>query len=290
MKRLTIITINYNNRDGLRKTIESVVNQTTRQYEYIVIDGGSTDGSKEVIEEYSDRIDYWVSEPDKGIYNAMNKGVRAATCEFCQFLNSGDVLADKEVLKKIIPHLNSDVDILSGFTIVDNEGKLVRREKNSPEYMTKHFIIGCFLSHPSSFIRKQLLIDYPYKENYKIISDWSFFVEVFTAEKAIYQHIDLDVVIFDANGISSINNTLVENERRIFLDDIKVSSIIDEMAIVPFELYTTYKKIPYSDSLKDKLNILINGIICCYLTIRGMRNIKNIENTMNREPIKHINR
>ena len=88
--RLSIITINYNNREGLRKTIESVVNQTYRNFEYIIIDGGSTDGSVEVVKEYADRISYWVSEPDNGIYNAMNKGVLAANGKYIQFLNSGD--------------------------------------------------------------------------------------------------------------------------------------------------------------------------------------------------------
>jgi glycosyltransferase involved in cell wall biosynthesis len=88
--KLSVITINYNNAIGLRKTIESVVNQTFRDYEYIIIDGGSTDGSVDVIKEYADKIDYWVSEPDKGIYNAMNKGVAAAHGEYTNFLNSGD--------------------------------------------------------------------------------------------------------------------------------------------------------------------------------------------------------
>ena len=90
MPQITVITINYNNRDGLRKTIDSVVNQTHNDYEYIIIDGGSTDGSLDVIKLYSNRIDYWKSEPDRGIYNAMNKGIDVARGEYCIFLNSGD--------------------------------------------------------------------------------------------------------------------------------------------------------------------------------------------------------
>ena len=91
MKKISIITINYNNCEGLRRTIESVVNQTCRDFEYIIIDGGSTDGSVDVIKRYADNIDYWVSEPDKGIYNAMNKGIRMATGDYVQILNSGDM-------------------------------------------------------------------------------------------------------------------------------------------------------------------------------------------------------
>lgn len=98
--QLSIITINRNNAAGLRRTIESVVSQTAfNQIEYIVIDGASTDGSKEVIMEFADKLTYWISEPDTGIYNAMNKGIKVATGEYCQFLNSGDWLAENKVIE-----------------------------------------------------------------------------------------------------------------------------------------------------------------------------------------------
>ncbi len=89
--KLSIITVNLNNKDGLQKTIDSVISQTFKDFEWIVIDGGSTDGSKELIEKYSDYISYWVSEPDKGIYNAMNKGIKVAKGDYLEFLNSGDI-------------------------------------------------------------------------------------------------------------------------------------------------------------------------------------------------------
>ena len=111
--KLSIITINLNNAAGLRKTIESVVNQTFTDYEYLIIDGGSTDGSVEVIKEFADKITYWVSEPDKGIYNAMNKGILKARGEYLQFLNSGDWLVDNEVLFRVFS-LNHFEDILYG--------------------------------------------------------------------------------------------------------------------------------------------------------------------------------
>ena len=110
MLKLTIITINYNNLEGLKRTVESVVNQTWQELEYIVIDGGSTDGSAAFLASCSDTIDYWVSEPDNGIYNALNKGIQKATGEYLLFLNSGDHFYSDEVLANNVHHLvNSDI-------------------------------------------------------------------------------------------------------------------------------------------------------------------------------------
>ena len=100
MKQISIITINYNNASGLEKTIRSVVEQTYNEYEYIIIDGASSDKSKEVIQEYQRYIDFWCSEKDSGIYNAMNKGIQKASGEYLLFLNSGDVLNNSAVLDR----------------------------------------------------------------------------------------------------------------------------------------------------------------------------------------------
>ena len=101
--KLSIITINYNNLAGLQKTMESVFSQTCKDFEYIVIDGASTDGSAEYIRAHADQLTYWVSEKDTGIYNAMNKGVRAAKGEYLLMLNSGDFLVDDRVIERILP-------------------------------------------------------------------------------------------------------------------------------------------------------------------------------------------
>ena len=107
--KYSIITINYNNRDGLRNTIESIINQSYKDYEFIVIDGGSTDGSVDIINEYKDRITYWVSEKDNGIYHAMNKGVKTAHGEYLSFINSGDMLYNDHVLEDCVPYLKWDI-------------------------------------------------------------------------------------------------------------------------------------------------------------------------------------
>lgn len=111
--KLSIITINYDNKEGLLKTILSVVNQINHDYEYIIIDGGSNDGSVDIIKDYADKIDYWVSSKDKGIYNAMNKGIDVAKGEYCIFMNSGDTFYDSNTLKLCIPCLDG-TDVLAG--------------------------------------------------------------------------------------------------------------------------------------------------------------------------------
>lgn len=195
-KKLSIITINYNNRNGLRKTIESVVSQTFSDFEYVVIDGGSTDGSVEVIKEYVDRIDYWVSERDKGIYNAMNKGAFAAHGEYLLFLNSGDALCEKNVLTVVFNH-SFNADVVCGNIINDRGGSMEAPEEVTMEY----FILGS-LPHPSSFIKRSLFDTHPYDERFKIAGDREFFMYHLIARNVTYQHININVTLFDTTGIS----------------------------------------------------------------------------------------
>ena len=114
MCKISIITINYNEKVGFEKTIKSVLNQSYQDFEFIIIDGGSTDGSINVIEKYKDSISYWVSEPDKGVYNAMNKGIRASKGEFVIFMNGGDCFNNDLVLEEIAPMLNDEFDVYYG--------------------------------------------------------------------------------------------------------------------------------------------------------------------------------
>ena len=124
--KLSIITINYNNASGLRKTIESVVNQTSLEFEYIVIDGASTDGSIEIIKEFKDKITFWVSEPDTGIYNAMNKGIHSAKGKYCQFLNSGDSLVPPNVTESMLFNLPDSGIVIGNMLKKLTSGKIIR--------------------------------------------------------------------------------------------------------------------------------------------------------------------
>lgn len=106
--KYSIITVNLNNANGLKETIDSIVNQTCCDYEYLIIDGGSTDDSLSIIKQYKDQIDYWVSEPDKGIFNAMNKGINVSHGDYLIFMNSGDCFNNGKVLEETLPYLGAD--------------------------------------------------------------------------------------------------------------------------------------------------------------------------------------
>ena len=215
--KFSIITINYNNCEGLGRTLESVVNQTCRDFEYIVIDGGSTDGSKELIEQYADRIDYWVSEPDKGIYNAMNKGIAVAKGEYCNFMNSGDTFVDSGVLEHLILKMN-DSDVIAGRTHAVSKtgtGFETLYIMAPPQDITAKFFIKGTLNHQATFIKTKLLKENNYREDLKIVSDWAFFFDVLILGQASYQRVELDICNYDMQGISSSVN--LDDERRKYL-------------------------------------------------------------------------
>lgn len=213
--KLSIITINYNNCKGLRRTIDSVVAQTFKDYEWIVIDGGSTDGSKELIEQYVDYFCYWVSEPDKGIYNAMNKGIKAARGEYLQFLNSGDGLCDSTILEKVFSK-EYDADIVFSDRVMmfyeDGTTELVVRTKGN--FFTPFNLIQQNINHQSAFIRKELFDKLGlYDETYHIISDRKFFFDSILLHDAKTAMLDYVLVNYNGEGLSSTIDSTKEKER-----------------------------------------------------------------------------
>lgn len=195
--KLSIITINYNNLEGLRRTYESVVSQTCQDFEWIIIDGGSTDGSKEFIEEHQTQFAYWCSEPDKGVYNAMNKGIAQAKGEYLNFMNSGDAFYDANVLQKI-KNLNSDKDIISGLVYYEDDGTLMR-------WYHPNILIQLYedtVNHQGSFIRRQLFDKIKYDESLKIVSDWKFFLQMIVQRGVSFEYTDIAVAKQERSGIS----------------------------------------------------------------------------------------
>ena len=238
--KLSIITINFNNRDGLRKTIESVVNQTWQEFEYIIIDGGSTDGSVEVIKEYADRIDYWVSEPDKGIYNAMNKGIDQAKGEYSLFLNSGDCLTNNAILQEIRHDINGE-DIVMGLLKVVPSNRIAYTDIVEPITFC-NFYKGNPISHPSSFVKTSLCNRLRYDEEYKIVSDWKFFLQALVMEHCSYKIIDKVITDFQEGGISD-NRAQCEQEKEQIL-----KLLIPQRILMDYQFSMTgfaYTETPY---------------------------------------------
>ncbi|GAB3961674.1 glycosyltransferase family 2 protein [Spirosoma harenae] len=225
--KLSIITINLNNSSGLRKTIESVIKQTSVDFEYIVIDGGSTDGSLEVIRAYESKIAYWVSEPDRGIYHAMNKGIKESKGEYCQFLNSGDYLLTPSVTEQMLQGFD-ECSILYGNQVREINGKRVIERSYAGRQITLMDLYRSTIYHSSTYIKRSLFERYGlYDESLKIVSDWKFYLIAVGLhnEKAIYR--DIDVAWFDSNGISS-NIELDKKERNEVLFNTLPHSILPD--------------------------------------------------------------
>lgn len=208
--KYSIITINYNNKEGLRKTIESVIHQTYRDFEYIVIDGGSTDGSTDVLKEFNEHITYWVSEPDKGIYNAMNKGIIQAHGEYLNFMNSGDCFYSNQILERVsqIP----DVDIIMGKAITSSNTTF------GPYYpITLYNICIYGFNHQATFYKKELCKKYMYDESLKYISDFKLTIQCLIIDNCSYEITNELIALYDTTGISSCNPTERDKEREIVL-------------------------------------------------------------------------
>ena len=239
--KLSIITINYNNASGLKKTMESVFNQTFVDFEYIVVDGNSTDGCIEVIKQFDNSsIEnfLWISEPDTGIYNAMNKGICMAKGEYIQFLNSGDTLAANDVTEKILQVIdnkeqrtkdNEGVLILYGNMLKPLQKRIHRDRGFAGRQPTMLDFYAGTLNHSSAFIKRSLFETYGlYDELLRIVSDWKWFLQVIALHGVIPVYKDIDVTVFDMSGISSINSDLDKMERKEVLESILPQSVLSD--------------------------------------------------------------
>ncbi|AGC77409.1 glycosyltransferase involved in cell wall biosynthesis [Nonlabens dokdonensis] len=213
--KISIITINYNDAAGLERTLKSVHDQNSTSFEHLIIDGNSTDGSIAIIEEYKDRVSFSVSEPDQGIYDAMNKGIHHATGDYLLFLNSGDTLLNDTVIEKAVPYLKNNIDLVYGaLYIVPTQGSGFRH--TYPDVLDFNFFKQTSLGHPSTFIKRELFDLYGrYRTDLKIVSDWEFFLNLICKKKVSYQKIDLTISQFYEGGISTSAETVQLNRAEI---------------------------------------------------------------------------
>lgn len=242
--KFSVITINYNNKDGLQHTIESVIKQTFNDFEFIVIDGGSTDGSVDIIERYADIITYWISEKDNGVYHAMNKGVAQAHGEYCIFMNSGDCFHSPIVLDSVKEYQE---DIICGKVL---KGSSTIPSGHHKSVITLFDLMRGSLPHQGMFIKKELLIKHPYDEKYKILSDWKFCIESLVFDNCSFRNIDIIVADYDTSGISTNSNGLLPKEKEQILHE-----------LFPPRIITDYQRVsPVDEELLDQALLLTQTV------------------------------
>ena len=224
--RFSIITINYNHKVGLCRTIDSVICQKYTDYEYIIIDGGSTDGSVDVIKQHDTNIAYWVSENDNGVYHAMNKGVAKAKGDYLIFMNSGDCFHSPEALNAVKQYQE---DIVCGQVSSFPSG----HHKSTISLVD---LMRISLPHQAMFIRRELLEKHPYDERYKILSDWKFCLEAIVIDNCSFRTIENVIADYEPGGISTNSNGLLPKERELILKELFPSRILaDYQRLVPVD-------------------------------------------------------
>ena len=211
---VSIITVNFNHFEGLKRTYESIVSQTFTDYEWIVIDGGSTDGSREFIEQHQDRIAYWCSEKDNGIYHAMNKGIRQAKGEYLNFMNTGDIFACSKTLAGVFSEQRT-ADILYGYMMIKDINGRCHTDYNMKKTIHWYNLFPNTFPHQSSFIRRALFdVVGMYDESCRVVSDSRWFAKAVLTHKASYEFIPQKIAVFEGDGISTKGIPASERDRQ----------------------------------------------------------------------------
>ena len=263
--KLSIITINYNNAEGLERTLNSVLAQTYERIEHIIIDGGSTDNSVNVIKEYVAKVDSrelrvdsvaWVSEKDKGIYDAMNKGIKRSTGDYVWILNSGDCAAAPNVVEKMMTILeDGKIDLLLGniVRVLPNNkkqyaplpAKRIKDETPRPMDVSMLTFYTGTVPQDAAFIKRELFEKYWYfDDKLKICADWKLYLNMIALGGIQPMYVNIDVVLFDMTGISNANNDLRLAERKAYLEEVLPASVrmdYDTYAF-PIHQYVRLKK------------------------------------------------
>lgn len=259
--KLSIITINRNNAEGLRKTMESVFAQTCKEIEYIIVDGASTDNSVEIVREMSaslndgmshdeslnDGIAFkWVTEPDTGIYNAMNKGIRMSQGEYSLMLNSGDCLADTDVVERILPELQGADLIQGSMYLQTKDAKHLDYGFGGTKMSFFDVCDGDFL-HQATFVHRNVYEQYGYyDESYRIAGDTAFFIKVVGMCNVSFRVVDIPISIFEGGGLASSADTKLIEARYKEFARIKQEILGERLT----QLYKEdYKKVKLYDRL-----------------------------------------
>lgn len=271
--KLSIVTITYNNKLGLQKTIDNILSQTYSDFEWIVIDGGSTDGSVELLKSYQSHFDYWCSEPDRGVYNAQNKGISKATAAYVCCMNAGDVFVDSNTLNSAMQQ-KFEADIVYGDWI--RNAPSGREYKKAPSVMTKMFLFTDNVCHQSMFVKTELLKNNGFDESMKIFADWKKWRE-FILAGATFQYLNMPICLYDTGGLSDTPSMQNSFERKLLHDAIpsELLNEVEEHEKVVNELWN-FKSNTF---LKDTYTLIYDKPLYCHfikLNLQFLKMLKRI--------------
>jgi len=207
MEKVSIVTVSLNAAAYIETAIKSVRAQTYPHVEHVMIDGGSTDGTLDIINTYRDGIGYFISEPDSGLYNAMNKGITAATGDILFFLNADDRFCDGRVVEEVASVFNHkpDLDIVYGNVIWNISGKMIQTKQ--PPTITREFLASRTVFHQTVFARKGVFeATGGFSEHYKVVSDYEWMLKVFLRDRRNYFYYDRDIAVVGTEGRSNVTN------------------------------------------------------------------------------------
>ena len=215
--KISVITVTFNSLPALQRTARSVACQDFADYEYIVVDGASEDGTRDYLEKQGIGVSRWVSEPDHGIYEAMNKGAKMAAGDYCLFLNAGDCFVDKTVLTRMARQLDGTDLVLGNAVHVDESGTIDGFICSRGGFSLQNLFQSA-ICHQATFIRRELMLSRPYDESLRLVADWKFFLECFLDGTVSRKEVPVDVCFFFAGGATDKNLSLGKGERQSVLD------------------------------------------------------------------------
>ncbi len=236
---VTVVTVTYNAKDLLEETILSVVNQSYKNIEYIIIDGASTDGTIDIIKKYEDKIDYWISEPDDGLYFAMNKAIEKATGEWINFMNAGDTFFDLDTVEDVMICKKTDSELIYGNfykKLADTEVIAIKRSK---------WLTTMPFNHQTLFTKTTIMKSVPFDTTYKIVADLNFIHKMIVAEKN-FTYVDQSIAIFLEGGFANSNTAemCLESFRSQLENNIDIKFLYES---------SWYKYLYASPKYKDKI-------------------------------------
>lgn len=243
--KISIITVLLNNASTLERTLKSIYSQIYHNIEHIVIDGGSTDGSLDIVMKYRNNMDYFISEPDSGIYNAMNKGIKAATGDILFFLNSDDYFTNSNIIEEVVNVFtrNTEIEIVFGNQVYDHGNKLSIK-KQSFESAKREQLARTTIQHQTVFARKHVFdLTNGFSKNYKIVSDYEWILKVFLVNKCRYYYLDRNICAMSVGGTSWVKP--FEKERIEVMKEYFSFYEIIRYRVIPWNYHIfKYKKLP----------------------------------------------